>query len=667
MLKSVAFSLFLSSTIILCYQQNSTTEWPFAVLPFQTSPGIFFELLGDVENVIQYYTINVAMDMSQYHQTSKSSMVSKQGLMSKCYHFGLRLQSKCKSWEDHLTQLFNKSDTLHNEIFQHADNLKSRRVKRDFGGHSSGMFNGGGRLFNEIFGVLDDQYAAKIELDFQEVRRSRDQVKVQLGNLTTLLDNTANILMKQQMILGDLSKNYTDLIEKLKDESAMDSMMRYLVEFMGERIRIQGEIRNVLYNTNTKNLNTVILSPQQFETEMIRILNNIDLSKYRLPSLVVNEMYHEIKMEYSIKASTLIFQLKVPLVYPPKFSLYKTYSLPDPTSNHYIASFVDYVMLTSDKMYFYELYASSFERLCRDYRDLYLCTIDYPMYIKRSEKLQCELSILAHENNLDKCAMIETKINSTIIKLNAENEWLFMTRNEATVDINCETTRHIVKLKGVGKLRLTNGCTMFGLGVILQSTKNNLKRNLYIDYLPQYNLSTYMDTYTFYDPKATNETDPILDDINELKKNIENQKNSIFITRLMDASDEIIAEYKSHLILTVVIIAVCLCIGGFIIYRYKNKLHKRFKKYNFNGFLRHISRQRELPTISDDCKAAMYDPIIDKMYDDNNIYEYVKEKSNCYEMRNIPVRPIADLPAISNQELRSLSGKPGHSKIVTKK
>ncbi|XP_038207596.1 uncharacterized protein LOC119829254 [Zerene cesonia] len=284
----------------------------------------------------------------------------------------------------------------------------------------------------------------KIKINEARLNDAIDELSVKLRNITKITENI-NIESKINSILSSLEASMLTLSFQLAD------------------------ITNAIILSSQNILHPSVLPPTQLYLELVDNYRYLPVD-YKLPvSLELSNVHILMNLSRVICYSLynkIIFILKIPLVSPNNFNLYRSIALPTPYMNSKSAAFSfvlpnsKYIAVTSDKSEYCKLDTLT---NCKNINDNnYLC--DVLNIFSSMANPCCESEILLNTVNKmpDTCQteFIHGKLD--IWKTLENNNWLFIQSHNNKLFIECPQQTVIEEnIYGIGIVHVPRNCKAF--------------------------------------------------------------------------------------------------------------------------------------------------------------------------------------------------------------
>lgn len=448
------------------------------ITPIIGSSGLYFDKLLDLKFTNDKWNVINFLDIShiQPHLDKVEALLN-------------RLETYCKSHSSSKVQqdCFNAFISLRN---QHANNLKkfssisylishskSNRVKR-------GLFDAGGNLLKTFFGTLDSDDSVKFTDAINQVQSDekvltklmKDNihiVKTTITNFNTTISKinyNEKLLNNNFKILNETLNYLTNSNDKLEFKAKLNSLLNEIESVVLSLSFDIDDINNIILFSKANILHPTVLSPYQLFSELEQ--NKHLLPKHcELPlSLTINNIHDLIDISNILSfyyANKLVMVLKIPLVIPQIYDLYRTVSIPaaydisKPDTFVLVAPNKQYLAITNDRM-FYSL-IESVEKCKVISNQCYVCELT--SVFSTIANPTCETTLMTevvHKlPSLCQVRLVQGHID--VFQKLTNSRWIFVQSEPGKGHFSCENdhNKYDEILLGTGIMFLPQGCKAF--------------------------------------------------------------------------------------------------------------------------------------------------------------------------------------------------------------
>lgn len=332
-------------------------------------------------------------------------------------------------------------------------------------------------------------------------------------NHTSILEATTTIIQKNEI---EVQKQFESMSVTLKEitqayEKAELQMSEQKRQQVFQEIALQSLLMLIRYeqtqdtfidlisDTQHGKVNPFILPPREILEQAKIIKNNIpkDLS---IPGgnqqQNLMELYTSMTILTRTTESTLLFNVKIPLISNMNLQLFKIQPVPIRHLDEFI--FIDpttsYLLINLERNLYYPMEEIELLKYRDNNNGKYLCQQNHPLYKPESGICECEIKLLQHRKDIiPSCKLRKMKPTRIWRQLAKSNQWIYGFEKEDTIDIICNNVLHSTIMKGVGILQLNEHCAINQPHVIIQSSTTHTTE-LKASYLPSINLTELLNT-----------------------------------------------------------------------------------------------------------------------------------------------------------------------------
>lgn len=315
------------------------------------------------------------------------------------------------------------------------------------------------RRINELIGMLNETNKRLVQQDkLQKVMSKKvDIIENKLSGVENKLNNLYETVSEQAKILNETNLN-------IELNSITIDLKFIFDEFQNE----QKKLFYVIKRAKRGELDPYVLSPinlvemlqgiipKMQENERFPFFPNIENAHY-LYNLITPEIYFE---NYK-----LFFILKIPLVNIKSFDFYKITSLPvqaKPKVFAFVLPRDPFLLIDKYSQEYSTMSNDQFENFCKDIGNLYLCKQYQPLSSVHYEAI-CEVSLLMTSRTIPKsCNKRLMYLDDLLfLQLQKSNSWVYLSPEENSLIVNCNSNRNEVIIQGSGFITLSSGsCEM---------------------------------------------------------------------------------------------------------------------------------------------------------------------------------------------------------------
>lgn len=447
--------------------------------------GIHFDPLGSLKVINDYFSVIIPVDISYFneHIENINSVFGTTRFL--CKESEQINEGKCHNMLEPLSVRFND---IKGE-YQSISNLISKGSKR------SAWFAGVGSVFKHIFGTMDENDAIKLNnaissIDNKEKKMLyliKDNILLTTATLSEynktihkmkLNDNILNNeLDKLALSLKNISTATNAFIVKNRISSIFNVLESSLMTLS---FKLEDIVNAIMFSKNNV-LHPSIITPSQLYDELVTNSRNlINNNEFPIPLNLAN-IYIIMNLSETITYlldNKIIFVLKIPLVNPTEFRLYKNIPIPvpldvrEPKSYSLVIPTNRYIAISDDRRLYCSLEDTNVCKIIMN--NYYICNPSINMYSTETSP-NCESDIISKLlDSLPKNC--ESKFLHGHIniwqKLNG-NKWIYVQSENTRISIDCfNSTLREINILGTGILSLPINCKAYSRDMILYGKSN---------------------------------------------------------------------------------------------------------------------------------------------------------------------------------------------------
>lgn len=356
-------------------------------------------------------------------------------------------------------------------------NQQPQRFKR-------GLIDGGGSLLKTFFGTLDNDDAVAFNEAISQVQSDEKQLAhLMKNNIHVIMSTISNFNASLAKLnensnrinknLDIINKSYEQIInsnDKLDIQNRLNTLLNILESLILTSSFDLEDINNAILFSKINILHPSVLSPYQLFTELEH--NSNYLPKYcEFPIAITQHNVHELidisNLISYYSNNKIVIVLKIPLVLPQTYTLYRVIPLPvphditKPDSFALISPNTRYVAMTTDRMMYSLL--DSVEK-CKVIRNVcYVCELTN--VLSTIANPTCETLLLSEvRHSLPRLCNAKILYGSIDVfeKIN-NNKWIYVQSEPGKMHISCDNDlgSHDQILFGTGILSLPKNCKGF--------------------------------------------------------------------------------------------------------------------------------------------------------------------------------------------------------------
>lgn len=316
-------------------------EQPHSIKKWEHSPGIHFEKLEETRLYNKAWDLITLVKLDsfrdKYDQIRRYKKLTESYCLSTDHFVSQYVDIVCQFLNNTASHTLKRIEYDLDQLEQLVD-TKPQRSKRAW-------FDILGRGAKVLFGVLDQDdanyYNAKISDFDKHERDTLELVKQQTKVVQTTINNFNETISSLNFNEKLLTENLIKIKNNLNDDSKVINVVK-LVSLLNEHVYIfsslmhelQLEImtlNNAILDANQGSLNPNVMSPQRLAEELSSLLDHLPRGlEFPVPCDVdhMHILMNLITLKVYIQNHQLVYVIKIPLLEPQIYYLYKINHLP---------------------------------------------------------------------------------------------------------------------------------------------------------------------------------------------------------------------------------------------------------------------------------------------------------------------------------------------------
>lgn len=441
---SMLMFVALLCPLILCQQVTYTQ--------ITSNPGLHFENIGQVKPIIAEWKLLIYFELNPFYKEVQLLNNGTSTLKEACKDPSLKHQ--CDGLIAHFQKLNEQMETG-------LANLAGRKKR--------GAIDVVGNIASSLFGVLDSKYAEKMTDTINSIKTNEAHLRGLLRNQTSFLDSTLN-LMKQSE--NQTQANFEKINLKISKlmalaNNAIDYRSQVILPLSVQLLAIADNLQkmhasmiNLIADTYHGRISPVLLTPQQFSTEINTIKANLP-PDIALPVSDIIHLYGVVTAHAAISAQHLICTLLIPLTHQNKYDLFYITPVPQPINNSLVTVIpaAKMIALNAHRDEYFPVDDIKLLACSKLEQNTFLCPNTQATYYKGSPICHCEIHLFNNESD-PTCNIELISSNHVWYQLYNRNQWLLATKRQLKVSTVCKGESHYQVLEGTGLLTLPAGCQL---------------------------------------------------------------------------------------------------------------------------------------------------------------------------------------------------------------
>lgn len=349
-----------------------------------------------------------------------------------------------------------------------------------------------GTFMSETFGVLDQRSARQYEAVINDLQRGLVHVSDLTRQQTHIVDMTVNLVRKQQEQTKTQYHQLHGEISSLTSHAEFVDTMLQLTTQITIFKEMQEAVIDVMIDLHQGHINTRLITPSQLQNQLNKLESWLP-RHLRIPRYQQHwvQFYKNLRVTARVMNQRLIFELRIPLLDPEEYRIYKVYPVPTVHGDRMVSlqPTSPFILINQQQTWYYQMQYLEF-RECQEWEDeQHVCKREHAVFNTHEEGRPCEISLLLHEElELQKCTVQSTNKRTSISPLSQANTWIMALAQTETVNVMCNGTVERAAIQGSGILSLSPDCKLMGKDYLLVSQKIYVsEQNAY--FLPSFNIT----------------------------------------------------------------------------------------------------------------------------------------------------------------------------------
>ncbi|VEN36163.1 unnamed protein product [Callosobruchus maculatus] len=443
------------------------------IKPINNTLGIFFHEESDLKISNEKWTLLVYKDLDLIKKTIDDNnriLEHLSYLVDEPTPRMTAFKSEIKTHTSLLYQISRSLETKYYEIFD--DTTSAMRMKR-------GLINAVGTIWKAITGNLDSSDGEyfndcinKVSRDERELQNlMKNQISVTLSVIKKFNNTVQKLRIDEETFNQDL-KIIGEKIYNIADNVAFVEARLEILEFceqlMESYLFLQDSFNDILNSISFARLKVIhpsVITPKDLVDSLQDISHSLSRNNLPLPInlATVSEYLNLMELEAYQTKSKVVFALRIPLLEPEVYTLYRVLPLPIPDQRtglfHVISTIQRYIAKDDDSLLYVSL--QNFDN-CKSYRiQSKICynLLPYPI----DNNAVCEAQLLRDPMKVpSECQIAVVALQDYRIQELAANLWLITISSPIPISVKCgrrETVTKTIKQNSV--LKMSPTCSGF--------------------------------------------------------------------------------------------------------------------------------------------------------------------------------------------------------------
>lgn len=334
-------------------------------------------------------------------------------------------------------------------------------------------------IFILLFGSFTSNDGKEYLGLIKNLQENNELLRIINEKQSTIIQSTVNIIERESIAITENFNKVNDEINHVYNRlhiydakfhaqtvinginSDLLQLLAYASTLISNFYRKQKELINTLANVQSKTSHINIIPVKTLLTELSRIHKQANEMNKILPfknTETVQDFYKLAEPNAILYKDQIILSYKIPLLNPSNFQLMKL--IPSPTHvENTIYTFIvpqyEYIAFNLNENK-YLITTSNYLEKCKVMHEKYICKEEFILYKISSSKL-CEMHILFNEDKYCQ-PRIANLTDETWIKLNGQNEWMYIFPNPQQIIEQCPNDTFTYVIEGSGIVNIKPRC-----------------------------------------------------------------------------------------------------------------------------------------------------------------------------------------------------------------
>lgn len=438
-------------------------------------PGLLPFKLGATKMVTHYHSFLNYIDLDHIHSQIES-------VQSQILELRPQLNNKTLSlYDPHIEHLSNKLAKISSQI----NTFETSRNKR-------GLINGLGSVIKSISGNLDYTDAIKYENAIQILQANEQKLETQINNHVSLnkdwISHSSKLIDSIVTNQDKISKALTSIMKRDASKEADLIMYAHLAQhflILGDNIEDLSEELSNLENTlsfiRASSTPYSIVSLEEIKNILYKL--RILYSKDEILEIDFRNFYEIIKLGYFYLAKQIVIVIKVPIVSPVTYELYKLAIVPNKNHEVLIPSSPFVAISSTDSRYM--------ETECPKVNLWFLCE-SKPNY-KIQNQPDCIQHLIAHQELQEPCKLTQVVLTNEALEALDDKHYTLNFPTPTKIKTSCGQDQYRT-LQGSYLAVIPLNCNLNTPGFTISNTNDRIKGHVVrIMEIPQYDESRRTD------------------------------------------------------------------------------------------------------------------------------------------------------------------------------
>lgn len=543
---------------------------PEFVQEINSSPGIYFDPIGDLKIRVSHLDLVTPIDISyiEPHIRNINTILGTLRLVCSQIQLETAYNLECHNILEPLTIRYHDLVSEYSAI----SHLVDKRFKR------SAWIGGIGSLAKTIFGTLSEddgiRYDNAIQNAYDNEKRLASLIKENVlitSSVLTEFNKTLHTIKINEANLNQVIDNFSlklKNISSMSNEATIKTNINSILNSLEASLltlsfRLE-DITNAIVLSGQNIMHPAVLTPAQLYQEIVDNFRYLPVD-YKLPvELALSNIHLLLNISSVVCYSAnnkIVFVLRIPLVSPKEFNLYHSLALPTPhdKSKPYSFTYVvpsnKYIALTKDRSEYCNI-DSLKECIAISSRE-YIC--DVMTVISTSAHPSCESELITRVIKVlpVQCQTEFIHGHIDLWKPLYNNNWIYVQSQNNKLYIECLNQKNVeINIIGIGILTIPNKCIAYCKSTKLIPKMNTLNINVSVS-LPDFSIIN--DSCCTLDKfiKVTNNEPPLK--LQNIDLDIFTLETKSKLRSLSDETDKIlnqhsIIKYETHYSVTLIVI-----------------------------------------------------------------------------------------------------------------
>lgn len=477
-------TLFTIAITLFCLAWTTTNG--IVVVEKIQSNGLMFRNMGHVYAYKKNWKIVTVITKNKFLKEEKFIQTRIEELEN------LKLKYKNKNIDMVLNE-FKRLAEIINEINTIVMGEQPERNKRS-------VIPIGGTFVQWLLGNPDEETLLQIFQQIDELRKHNEFTDSITKNNTIYMGKLIDAIEKRNIQANDqinsiienlsiLASNNSAFTNTVLNNDEINMLTQSLTLVIIRYWHYQNKLLDHILSNNLVYIDPELIPLGFLRKTLEKIEENIG-NDYMLPWNLLEkrkmvEWYKTIPMKTSIINQNIVIEFIVPVIARNKKLLYEVIPTPFPKNESlvYIEPNAPYIITDEKQTEIGYLDQNEIDKCWKVGEREHVCAGDFPVYIKQTKFIYCELAILLHSEDEENNCIIKTIPKKDIfMKIKNSNQYYFVMINPTNATKICDGKSENIHLEDTGLLTINDSCSILNTKFEITSQSINVlnRKNEYV-------------------------------------------------------------------------------------------------------------------------------------------------------------------------------------------